>query len=114
MGGDDMSFVIFFFFSGVMLVLSTLQFMEKGVPLNNRYLYATPSERQRMDKKPCYRQSAIVFLLLGILFATLGLQSIFRHRILFILYWTLLFVTPAYAVASAIWPVMRKLKDNVS
>ena len=46
-------------------ILAVFQYREKGPLLNNSYLYASAEERRRMNKKPYYRQSAIVFFLLG-------------------------------------------------
>ena len=60
----------------IMFVLGCLQFKEKGFPLNNLYLYAPKEEREKMDKKPYYRQSAIVFTTFGILFLLMAVASI--------------------------------------
>lgn len=49
-------------------ILSSFQFREKGVLLNNAWLYASEEERSTMDKKPHYRQSGIVFALIGTIF----------------------------------------------
>lgn len=49
-------------------ILSGFQFREKGVLLNNAWLYASEEERSTMDKKPHYRQSGIVFALIGTIF----------------------------------------------
>lgn len=43
---------------------------------NNAYIYASKEEREKMDKKPHYRQSAIVFLLLGVSFLLLGIMTL--------------------------------------
>ena len=49
-------------------ILSWLQFKERGFLFNNAYLYASKEEREMMNKKPYYRQSAIISLLLGLIF----------------------------------------------
>ncbi len=49
----------------VFFVMSFLQFANKGYCFNNAYIYASKEERETMDKKPYYKQSGIVFLLLG-------------------------------------------------
>ena len=59
-------------------VLSIHSFRGKGILLNNAYLYATEQERKSMDKTPYYRQSAIVFLLIGCIF-TLNGFSVLLH-----------------------------------
>ena len=46
-------------------IVSVRSFKEKGFLFNNAYLYASKEERATMDKKPHYRQSAVVFLMIG-------------------------------------------------
>lgn len=64
--------------SAVCAVISFFQFQEKGFLFNNAYLFASKQEREKMDKKPHYRQSAIVFALLSVLFLCIGLECIFE------------------------------------
>lgn len=52
-------------------IFGVLSLLEKGPLFNNAYLYATKEERQKINKKPYYRQTGIVFLGLGLIF-TLG------------------------------------------
>ena len=52
----------------VCFIFSYLQFNEKGFLFNNAYIYASKEERKVMDKKPHYKQSGIVFLMIGIIF----------------------------------------------
>ena len=52
----------------VCLVFSFLQFNEKGFLFNNAYIFASKKERETMDKKPHYKQSGIIFLMIGIIF----------------------------------------------
>ena len=59
-------------------IFSYLQFHEKGFLFNNAYIYATPKEREAMDKKPYYRQSAIVFLLISCIFTLNGFAILLR------------------------------------
>ena len=54
--------------SVVSFVIGYFQFKEKGFLFNNAYIYASKEERKRMNKKPYYRQSAIVFTGMGIVF----------------------------------------------
>ena len=63
---------ITFLAAGVLLVLAVIHFAERGFLLNNAYIYASLKERENMDKKPYYRQSAIVFLLLSAVFFIVG------------------------------------------
>lgn len=63
------------------LIISYFQFKEKGFLFNNAYLYASEKERETMDKKPHYRQSAIVFLLIGISFSLLAIEIFFATNV---------------------------------
>lgn len=47
------------------IVLGVCQLCEKGKPLNNTYIFASEKERASMDKKPLYRQTGIVLLIVG-------------------------------------------------
>lgn len=62
---------------------SILQFLQKGFLLNNAYLYATKEERERMNKKPYYRQSGVIFCLMGTIFAINALASLWEADWLF-------------------------------
>ncbi len=62
----------------VLLLISVLQFQEKGFLLNNAYILASKKEREEMDankemKHPHYRQSGYTFLLFRISFVFLAL-----------------------------------------
>lgn len=54
--------------SALLFLLSFRSFREKGFLFNNAWIYASEEERKNMNKKPHYRQTAIVFLLLGVVF----------------------------------------------
>ncbi len=64
--------------AAVLAVMSVISFLNRGPVLNNAYLYASEEERKTMDKKPFYRQSAVIFLLLCIVFAIIGV-SVLLH-----------------------------------
>jgi len=53
-------------------IIGYFQYMEKGFLFNNAYIYASKEERKRMNKKPYYRQSAIVFTGMGIVFLVIA------------------------------------------
>lgn len=65
---EIISFIILLVISISCFIVSGFQFKEKGFLFNNAYLYASKKERESMNKKPHYRQSAIVFTLIGIIF----------------------------------------------
>lgn len=84
------------------LVLSIRSFGEKGFLLNNSYLYASKQEREAMDKKPYYRQSAIVFLLIGCIFTLNGFAILLRVSWLSYFAVAVIFGAIVYAIASSI------------
>ena len=68
---------ILFAISLFTFILSIYSFRERGFLLNNAWLYASKQERETMNKKPFYRQTAIVFLLIGIIFLLNGFALLF-------------------------------------
>ena len=83
-------------------IISYRHFREKGFLFNNAYLYASKEEREKMDKKPYYRQSAITFLLLGIIFVINTIGAIFEVNWAFALVMPITTITVIYAVVSSI------------
>ena len=57
----------------LLFVMSIRSFLEKGFLFNNAYLYASKKERAEMNKKPYYRQTAVIFSLMGIVFGVIGI-----------------------------------------
>ena len=53
--------IVMFVIAGILILLSIRSFLERGFVLNNAYIYASKKERDSMNKKPYYRQTAIVF-----------------------------------------------------
>ena len=94
--------VVLFSIALAAFVVSLRSFRCKGFLLNNAFLYASDRDRETMDKKPYYRQSAVVFLLIGINFALNGLA------VLSSLYWityigtAIVIGTIVYAVTSTV------------
>ena len=60
-----------FIIAAILAVVSIRSFQNKGFLFNNAYIYASKEERGKMDKKPYYRQSAIVFCILSAVFTSL-------------------------------------------
>ena len=56
----------------VLMAMGVCSWMEKGLLLNNAWLFASEQERETMDKGPYYRQSAITFGLSGAIFLLLA------------------------------------------
>ena len=91
-------FAVFVF----LFFMSVRSFMEKGVLFNNAYIYASKQEREKMNKKPYYRQSAIVFLLFGIVFLLLALAVLLEAYWISFVGVAVIIITLIYAIVSSI------------
>lgn len=89
-------------------VFSYLQFNEKGFLLNNAYLYASKQERKNMDKKPHYKQSGIVFGLIGLIFLINAVDIVLQTVWLFYLVIGVAIVAVIYAIVSSVMIEKRK------
>lgn len=94
--------VVLFLVSAAAFTASFMYFREKGFLLNNAYLYASKQDRENMDKKPHYRQSALVFLLIGIIFLLNGIEVLTDCGWLFYVVLIIGLVTVIYAVVSSV------------
>lgn len=95
--------IMLFVMSIFSLIESVLSFMEKGIPLNNLYIFATKEEREKLDKKQIYRQTAIVFGLIGLMLLVLALLIMFNKTDLITpIVIPFCIVTVVYAVISSI------------
>ena len=83
-------------------IISVRSFKEKGFLFNNAFLYASKQERNNMDKKPYYRQSAIVFLLIGIVFLLNAVEVFLNSGWIFYIVVVTIIITIIYAFASSI------------
>ena len=91
-----------FALSVFLFFMSVRSFMEKGFLFNNAYIYASKQEREKMNKKPYYRQSAIVFLLLGIVFLLLALAVLLEAHWIYFVGVAVVIITLIYAIVSSI------------
>lgn len=91
-------------------VFSYLQFCEKGFLFNNAYIYASEKERENMDKKPHYRQSGIVFSMIGIIFLLNAVEMMMETGWLFYLILAIVIIAAVYAIVSSI--MIEKAKDE--
>lgn len=94
--------VIFFIVSIGAFILSFFSFKEKGFLFNNAYIYASKKERNSMDKKPHYRQSAIVFSLISIFFLLNAVEVLLDSGWIFYVALAVMVVTIIYAIISSI------------
>lgn len=94
------------------VLLGVRSFLQKGFLLNNAYLYASKTERERMNKTPYYRQSGVVFLFIGAIFLFNGLALALHKDWLFGLAHITMAVTLVYAIASSVVIEKRKKKGE--
>ena len=98
--GKLITLIIVFSISGVFLLLGISSFLERGFLLNNAYLYASKEKRKSMDRKPYYKQSAVVFWFLSAVFIVIGLGLLFQNEMFFLVEIPLLTGVTTYAYVS--------------
>ena len=91
-------------------ILSIRSFLEKGYLLNNAYIYASKKERETMDKTPYYRQTAVIFLFLGITFLSMGFAMLLDASWIIYIAGAVILITLIYAIVSSI--VIEKRKNK--
>lgn len=101
--------IVTFIIAGVCAVTSIRHFMEKGYLFNNAYIWASKAEQESMNKKPHYRQSAIVFCLLGVVFLLIGISIILHNDKIQLLEVPLISGTLIYAIVSSV-RIERQMK----
>lgn len=99
--------IIFGILGGISLVISVLQFMEKGFLFNNAFIWASEQERKTMNKKPHYRQSAIVFAFLAAVFFLMALEYLLLTGWLWFIVGALALVMLVYAIASSLREITK-------
>ena len=100
--GELITSIMIFALAGVLLLLGIKSFLEKGFLLNNAFIYASKEERKTMDKKPYYRQTAVVFCFLSAVFLVIGLSLVLQNDKIILLEIPLIIGVIVYAVASTI------------
>ena len=115
MNTGELITVIFLFAAAALLFfLSLRHFLERGYLLNNAYIYASKKERETMDKKPYYRQSAIVFLILSLVFIVIGLSVVLRDSRINLLEIPFVLAAMIYAIVSSVLIGKKKRKQTAS
>lgn len=102
--------IITFVLAGILAFLGIRQFTEKGFPFNNAYIWASKEEREKIDKSPLYRQSAIVFCLLSAVFLVIGLSSVLQNNKIQLMEIPLMISALVYVVVSSVKIEKRKKK----
>lgn len=100
--GELITLIIVLFIAVILLIFSIMSFLERGLLLNNAFLYASKEEREKMDKKPYYKQSAIVFCILSVVFIVIALQILLKNDILFLLEIPLIMSVIIYSIVSTV------------
>ncbi len=101
-GGEIAAAAAVFVFAGILLVLGVLQLREKGIPLNNGWIWASRKEREETDVKPLYRQSGVVFCMLSAVFAVTGLSIVLRDDRITLFCIPIFLAAVAYSVISSL------------
>ena len=86
----------------VAFIISFFSFREKGFLFNNAYLYASKEERATMDKKPHYRQSAVIFLMIGIIFLLNAMSSFWTNSWFSYMAIVVALIAIIYAIVSSV------------
>ena len=100
--GELITLVIVFVIAGVFLLFSIRSVFERGFLLNNAYLYASKEERKTMNKKPYYKQSAVVFCILSAVFLVIGLSLLLQNENIILLEIPLIVGIIIYAIVSTV------------
>ena len=86
--------------------------MKKGFLFNNAYIYASEKERESMNKKPYYCQSAIVFLLIGLIFLLNGIDILLQTDWIFYAVTATIIVTLVFTIISSVVIAKNNKKQN--
>lgn len=102
--------IIFGIIAVACFVISSLQFKEKGFLFNNAYIYASKKERETMNKTPHYKQSGVIFILIGLIFLINAVDMVLQTSWLFYVVIVVAVVAVVYAIVSSI--KIEKEKHN--
>lgn len=106
--GNIIGMIILGLLAILCFVFSYFQFHEKGFLFNNAYIYASKKEREIMDKRLHYKQSGVIFLLLGIIWLINAVDMVLKTEWLFYLFIVVAVITVIYAIISSIIIEKRK------
>ena len=101
MGGVIVGLIMCLLACGAFFV-SACSFREKGFLFNNAYIYASKQEREGMNKKPYYRQSAVAFLMVGAALVLIGLSALMNTGWISFIGMAVAAAAVVYAIASDI------------
>ena len=93
--------LIYFLLSIASFIIAHFQGKRKGPVFNNAYFYASKQERATMDREPHYRLSRDVFVISGIVFLLLTLQTVFDLQWLLVVILVVSVFMIVYAIATS-------------
>ncbi len=105
--GEILCAIVGGIFAVISLIISIMSFMEKGFLFNNAYIWASKEEREKMDKKPHYRQSAIVFALLTVIFLCIAAECVVQTGWLWI-------VEGVFTIAALVYAIVSSIKETTT
>ena len=108
--GELIVAIILLLVSAAAFLMSIRSFLEKGFLFNNAYLYASKKEREAMDKEPYYKQSAVVFAAIGLIFLVNGAGLLLHISWAKWIVAAIVVFALIYAVASSLAIEKRKMK----
>ncbi len=91
------------FVSIMFYIFSFRQLKRIGTPINNAYIFASKKEREEKDFSPHYKQSGVVFALLGTLFLLNTINTVFILSWYYFVYIPVLVGTILFAIISAVY-----------
>ncbi len=100
--GELIITIIVFAIAGLLLFIAIRHFNERGFLFNNAYIYASKEQRETMNKRPYYRQSAVVFSILCVVFVVIGLSVLLQNSKIMLLEIPLNIGVIIYAIISTI------------
>ena len=102
--------IILFIISILAFVIGIRSLMGKGYLINNAYIYVSKQKKETMNKKPYYRQSGIVFLLIGLIFLLNALSLLLNLDWIFYIVISVVIATLVYAIISSV--IIEKNKNS--
>lgn len=89
------------------MIIIIRTFKEKGFLFNNAYIWASKKERESMDKRPYYHQSAVVFALLTAVFLCMAIDCVLLTGWLWIVGIVIAVATLVYAIVSSMKEITK-------
>ena len=108
---EIISFCVICVLAALWLVLGIRSLCQKGFLLNNAYIYASKKDREKMDKRPYYKQTGIVFILICGMFVLLGLDVLFKTGWIWLVAMFFGLLIGVYAIVSSVVIEKRKKKS---